>query len=132
MLLEERVRHRAIGANRPDRVYLEEVTLLVVPASVGDQPVVQAVGVAVNVLVVVQAANLFAVGRDGVEVDDRVVGGELAALGGAAGAVGGEDDVPAGAVGRLKVAPVGVVGELAEAGAVEAGFEDVDRLLLAA
>jgi len=113
-------------------VYLEEVTLLVVPASVGDQPVVQAVGVAVNVLVVVQAANLFAVGRDGVEVDDRVVGGELAALGGAAGAVGGEDDVPAGAVGRLKVAPVGVVGELAEAGAVEAGFEDVDRLLLAA
>ena len=127
VVLEERVAHRAVGANGPQGVDLHEVPLLVLPVGVGDAAVGQAVGVAVDVLVVGELPHALAVGRGDVEVGVHVVVGLAAALGRAAAAVGGEHDVAVRAVGRLEVVPVGVVGELAEASAIGADFVDVHR-----
>ena len=128
MLLEDGVRAGAVGPDDPQRLDEGPAALVVFPARVADQAVVQAVRQVVAVLVDAQAADVAAVGPHHVEVAAGFVFVVLVALQRRAAAFGDKGDVAAGQVRGVQVAPL-AVRELPQPLAVDADLEDVDRLL---
>jgi hypothetical protein len=105
--------------------------LLVIPSHVSDESVVEAMRVAIHVLVVRQPLNLLAVGRHAEEVgQSEVAVGQRRrpALRSSAPAVGRKDDVAVGQIRGLAIAIELVSGQLAQSRPVQADLEKMRRL----
>ena len=125
----EGIRLGAVRACGPEGMDFHEVSFLVLPVRVADASVVEAVGVAVDILVVGEVVDFARLGFPHVEIRVEMIVGDVAALGCPRTSVGGEYDVPVGEVGRLEVVVGGVVGQLLDLVRFQIQFEEMQGLV---
>jgi len=126
VLLEHGIGGGPIGPDDPQGLDLRPVPLLVLPAGVAEEAVVEHVGQVVAILGHTHAPD-GAIAPAEVEVAGGLVFVQFVALQREAATLGDEGDLIIGQVAGVQVAPL-AVGELPQAGAVDADLEQVDGL----